>query len=300
MKRALLAILLAALLPTPSFAKVKVVTTTSDMADAVRAVGGDRVEVKAIAPGQQDPHQVETKPSYLTALRDADAFVMTGLDLEVAWAPDLLRNSRNAKIQPGGPAFLNASTGINVLQKPKGQVDRTMGDVHPLGNPHYTMSPTNQLKVARNVTALLKAVDPAGAATYDKGYKDYYAQIDAASKRWKAKLAPYAGRKIVTYHSTWPYFAAYFKLEVIGTVEPKPGISPSAAYLDGLAEQMKSGGVKVILAEPWYPNNLVEAISRRSNAKVLRLPIQPGGAKGADTYIQMMDLVVNQIAEALK
>jgi ABC-type Zn uptake system ZnuABC Zn-binding protein ZnuA len=292
--------LLAFLFPAAALAKVKVVTTTADLADAARGVGGSRVEVKSIAPGFQDPHHVETKPSYLTLLRDADVFVMTGLDLEVAWAPDLLRNARNTKIQPGARGFLDASSGIKVLQKPAGQVDRTSGDIHPLGNPHYTMSPTNMKKVARSVTAMLKAIDPAGAATYDQGYKDYWHKLDAAEKRWKQKLAPYAGHKIVTYHSTWTYFAETFKLSVIGTIEPKPGISPSASYLDGLAQQMKSQGVKVIIAEPWYPNNLLDAVARRSGATVLRLPIQPGGVKGADTYIEMMDLVVNQLAAALK
>lgn len=284
----------------PAEAKLRVVTSTADMADAVRNVGGDRVDVTAIAPGYQDPHHVETKPSYLIALREADAFVMTGLQLEVAWAPDLLRNSRNTKIQPGAANFLDASNGINVLQKPKGQVDRTMGDVHPLGNPHYTLSPVNMKKVARSVTALLKAVDPAGSAIYDKGYTDYWHKLDDADTRWKKIMAPYAGSKIVTYHSTWPYFAKHFNLDIIGTVEPKPGISPSASYLDGLADQMKKEGVKVIIAEPWYPDNLIKAVARRSGATVLRLPIQPGGVEGTDTYIKMMDYVVNHLAGALK
>lgn len=283
-----------------ALAKVRIVTTTSDLADVARAIGGNRVEVKAIAPGYQDPHHVETKPSYLVALRQADAFIMTGLELEVAWAPDLLRNSGNSKIQPGGPGFLEASAGIKILEKPTGTVDRTMGDVHSLGNPHYSMSPLNVKLIARNITSLLKAVDPSGAQAYDAGYRAYWTKLDGAEKSWKARLAPFAGSKIVTYHSTWSYFAKFFNLQVIATIEPKPGIAPSASYLDGLVAQMKAQGVKVIIAEPWYPENVVSALVRRTGAKALRLPIQPGGIPFSDTYIDMMNAIVGQLSEALR
>lgn len=301
MKRVIvLSILVMALWPMSVYAKVRVVTTTTDLADAVRAVGGSRVQVSAIAPGYQDPHHVETKPSYLMMLRDADAFVMTGLDLEVAWAPALLRNSRNPKIQPGGPGFLDASHGILVLEKPTGGVDRTMGDIHPLGNPHYTMSPLNMKKVARNIAALLKAADPAGSLAYDQGYRSYWTELNVAEKRWQKVLAPYAGQKIVTYHSTWSYFAKFFKLDVIATIEPKPGISPSSSYLDGLVQEMAKAKVKVIVAEPWQPESLLSALARRSGAKVLRLPIEPGGIPGTESYIKMMDLNVGKLVEALR
>ncbi|HXE72205.1 MAG TPA: metal ABC transporter substrate-binding protein [Candidatus Nitrosotenuis sp.] len=298
-RRVLLVLLLLSLAGLPAAAApLQVVTTTTDLADAVRNVGGDRVEVQAICPGYQNPHSVQTRPSYLLLLQRADAFIQTGLDLEVAWAPDLLRNARNPAILPGAQGFLDASTGITVLQKPV-RVDRTQGDVHPLGNPHYTLNPDNMKIVARTVTAFLKRLDPAGSGVYDEGYKKYWYALDAADKGWKQKLAPFKGAPVVTYHNSWPYFARHFGLEVVGYVEPRPGISPSAAHLDQLGELMKQRKVKVILMETWFPDHISQELARKTGARVLRLPILPGGVRGADTYIQMMDYIVGQLAGSL-
>ncbi|MBI3925182.1 MAG: zinc ABC transporter substrate-binding protein [Armatimonadetes bacterium] len=300
MRRHLMAILILLWVAGPALAKLEVVTTTTDLADAAREVGGARVKVQAIAPGYQDPHQVETKPSYLTLLKAADVFVMTGLDLEVAWAPDLLRNCRNARIQPGGAGFMDSSQGIKVLQKPQGQVDRSGGDVHPQGNPHYTLSPTNQKVVARNITALLKRVDPAGSKVYDDGYRAYWKKLDEADKRWRKMLEPIKGTPVVTYHNTWPYFAEHFGLKVVGNVEPQPGISPSAAHLNQLADSMKRQGVKVIIMEPWFPDHIPQSLARKTGATVLKLPVIPGGVDGTGTYLHMMDYIVKQLLAAAR
>jgi ABC-type Zn uptake system ZnuABC Zn-binding protein ZnuA len=300
-RRALLASLLFLLTALPVRAEVlEVVTTTPDLADAVRGVGGSRVHVQSLCLGYQNPHQVETRPSYLRTLAQADAFLQTGLDLEVAWAPELLRSSRNSRIMPGGAGFCDASSGIRILEVPRGQVDRTMGDVHPLGNPHYTMDPVNMKIVARNVTAFLKRLDPGGAATYDAGYRNYWASLDAADKRWKAQLAPFRGAPIVTYHSTWPYFAAHFGLQVVGHIEPQAGISPSPAHLNRLSETMKQRGVRVIISETWFPESIAQSVSRQTGARLLKLPVLPGGVQGRDTYVEMMDYVVGQIAGGLR
>ncbi len=300
-RRALLACLVLFLTSLPVRADVlDVVTTTPDLADAVRGVGGRRVRVQSLCAGFQDPHHVETRPSYLRTLAQADAFIQTGLELEIAWAPDLLRSSRNSRIMPGGPGFCDASSGIRILEVPRGQVDRTMGDVHPLGNPHYTLDPVNMKVVARNVTAFLKRLDPAGSATYDAGYRNYWTTLDAADRRWKAKLAPFRQAPIVTYHSTWPYFTNHFGLQVVGHIEPQPGISPSAAHLNRLGETMRQRGVRVILSETWFPEGVAQAVARQTSARLLRLPVLPGGVQGRDTYIQTMDLVVDQIAGVLR
>lgn len=285
----------------PAHAEVlDIVTTTTDLADAARNVGGSRVKVSSIAAGYQDPHHVETRPSYLRVLQNADAFIQTGLDLEIAWAPELLRSARNPKILPGAAGFLDASSGIKVLQRPEGRVDRTGGDVHPNGNPHYSLDPTDQKIVARTITAFLKRLDPAGSKTYDDNYRRYWNELDAADKRWKAKLAPFKGAPIVTYHNTWAYFAQHFGLRVVGQVEPQPGISPSASHLDRLSGLMRDQGVKVILMETWFPKNVATAVARKCGAKVLEMPIMPGGVKNTDSYIAMMDFIVDQLAGALR
>lgn len=294
-------LLLAGLSILPARADVlEVVTTTPDLADAVRGIGGSRVRVQSLCAGYQNPHHVETRPSYLRVLQNADAFVQTGLDLEVAWAPDLLRSSRNARIMPGGAGFFDASNGVKILQVPQGQVDRSAGDVHPLGNPHYTLDPVDMKIVARNITGFLKRLDPAGSAAYDEGYRRYWTELDTADKRWKARLAPFKGRPLVTYHNTWPYFATHFGFEVIGHVEPQPGISPSPAHLARLAATARERGVKAIIMEPWFPENVAQAVARQSGARLLKLPILPGGVPGTETYVRMMDTIVDQLAGALQ
>ena len=287
---------------SPLWAKsvLNIVTTTPDLADAVRNVGGSHVSVSNICLGYQDPHQVETKPSYLRKLQGADGFIQTGLSLEIAWAPSLLRSARNTKIMPGNSGFFDASTGITPMEKPTGGVDRTMGDVHPNGNPHYTLSPNNMKIVARNVTVFLKRLDPANAATYDANYSAYWHKLDAADKRWKAQLAPYAGSPLVTYHSTWPYFANHFKLRLVGYIEPKPGISPSTKHLNALTTTITKNHCRVIVVEPWFNDSIARSVAGKTNAKVMRLPALPGGVPGTDSYIDMMNYNVRSLVEALR
>ncbi len=279
---------------------LEIVTTTPDLADAARNIIGSRGHVSFICQGYQDPHNVEAKPSYLKLLQNANGFIETGLSLEIAWAPSLLRGARNKVIMPGGCAFFDASSGITVLEKPNGQVDRTMGDVHPQGNPHYTLNPTNMKIVARSITAFLKSIDPQGAAVYDQNYSRYWHELDAADKRWKQILKPYAGKCIVTYHSTWPYFAQHFGIKVVEHIENQPGISPSANHLNSLVTIIKSHQVKAIVMEPWFSEKIPNALSAKTGVKVIKLPILPGGVPGTDTYIKMMDYNVNHLAEAIK
>lgn len=295
-------LLFLALLTPASWAQpaLSVVVTTQDLADITRQIGGQRLQVTALCHPLQDPHFVETKPSYLRSLQRADAFIETGLSLEIGWVPSLLRAARNPKILPGSSNFLEASAGIQVLEKPTGAVDRSRGDIHPDGNPHYLLSPTNAKRVARTITAFLKKIDPPGGAIYDRNYSAYWHALDQADRRWKALLKPYAGQKIVTYHSTWPYFARHFGLEVVGHIEAKPGVAPNSRQLNELTQLMRASHCKAILYETWFPDQLPQALAKRTGAQALSLPIQPGGTQATATYLQMMDYNVQSLVKALQ
>ncbi|MCB1009403.1 MAG: zinc ABC transporter substrate-binding protein [Acidobacteria bacterium] len=283
----------------PAVAAVRVVTTTTDLASIARAVGGDRVEVDSIAAGNQDPHFVDAKPSFLVKLKKADLFVQVGLELEIGWAPNLLANSRNAKIQSGGPGFVDASAGIAPLQIPT-SADRSAGDIHPYGNPHYWLDPVNGKQIAANIAAGLERVDPDGAESYRANLAAFDARIDQAVVGWTAKMAAVAGVPIVAYHNSWPYFERRFGFKVVGFVEPKPGIPPSGKYVAELAESMKQQKVGVILMSTFYDQKTAELVARLSGAKVVTLSNSVDGLPGADDYFKLFDVDVGRLVDALK
>ena len=218
------------LLGTPLIAhadsKLNVVATTEDLASLTREVGGDKVTVTALAKGYQDPHFVDPKPSFILAVSRADLLVAVGRELEIGWLPPLLSSSRNAKVQPGSAGYLDASAGVHILELPTGQVTRAMGDVHPLGNPHYWLDPANGRRMAQAIATKLGELAPADKAFFSQRYADFDTRLAAAEKRWDATMAPYKGAKVVTYHRSWPNFMERFRLDVMGYVEPKPGIPP--------------------------------------------------------------------------
>ena len=278
----------------------KVVTTTEDLASLVREVGGDKVSVEAIARGYQDPHFVEPKPSFILKLHDADLLVVIGRELEIGWLPPLLTQSRNAKIQPGSPGYLDASTGVRILEIPTGQITRAMGDVHPSGNPHYWLDPDNGRIIAKSIAAALSRISPADKAYFDQRYADFDRRLAEAQKRWSATMAPYKGTKVVTYHRSWPNFTERFGLDVIGYVEPKPGIPPSPAHTIDLIGEMKRQQVKLILVEPYFDLKTPESIAREVGGKVLVLTPSVGGVKEAGSYIALFDYNVNLVTSTLK
>jgi ABC-type Zn uptake system ZnuABC Zn-binding protein ZnuA len=293
-----LAVLLAA--ARPAAAQLKVVTTTEDLASLVREVGGDKVTVESFARGYQDPHFVEPKPSFIVRLVGADLLVVVGRDLEIGWLPPLLTQSRNAKIQPGGRGYLDASAGVKILEIPTGQITRAMGDVHPLGNPHYWLDPDNGRTIAQSIRVRLAELQPAGAAYFDQRYADFDRRLTAAVARWDAAMAPFKGTKVVTYHRSWPNFTQRFGLDVIGYVEPKPGIPPTASHTVALIGEMKRQKVGIILVEVYFDMRTPEAIARDTGAKVLVLPPSVGGVKEATDYIALFDYNIRQLAQALK
>jgi ABC-type Zn uptake system ZnuABC Zn-binding protein ZnuA len=293
-------LLVAALAPRPAGAAVNVITSTEDLAALVREVGGDRVKVEAIARGYQDPHFVEAKPSFILKLHSADLLVVVGRELEIGWLPPLIQQSRNARIQPGADGYLDASLTARILEIPAGQVTRAMGDVHPQGNPHYWLDPGNGRNVAKAIQAKLSALSPGDAAYFAQRYAEFDRRLTEAEKRWDAAMAPYKNLKVVTYHRSWPNFAARFSLDVIGYVEPKPGIPPSPAHVLDLTQEMKRQNVKLILVEPYFDLKTPQAIARDTGAEVLVMAPSVGGVKEITDYIGLFDYDVNLLVAAVK
>jgi ABC-type Zn uptake system ZnuABC Zn-binding protein ZnuA len=301
MKR--IAITLASLLlagATLNAAPLKVVTTIQDLASLTKEVGGDKVDVTAIARGYQDPHFVEPKPSFLLTLRGADLLEVVGLELEIGWLPPLLDQSRNGNILPGTKGYLDLSHGVEILDRPS-VVNRSMGDVHPMGNPHYWLDPANAVRIAIQIEQKLAEMRPADAQYFATRLNDFKLRINAANKRWLAEMAPYRGAKIVTYHNSWPNFAKHFGLDVVGYVEPKPGVPPSPSHTFELIQLMKEQHVKVIAMEPYFDTKTPNSVAAQVGGKTVILYPSVGGAKsGTDDYIQLMDTDIRTLIGALK
>jgi len=297
----LLALLLAAALFTsPAAAQnLSVMTSTEDLAALVREVGGNRVRVESIARGYQDPHFVEAKPSFLLKLAKADLLVLVGLQLEVGWLPPLITQSRNAKIQMGAPGYFDASTVAQVLEKPTGPVTRAMGDVHPLGNPHYWLEPGNGRRIARALQQKLSQLDPPGAAAYAQRYQDFDRRLTEAEKRWDAAMAPLKGAEVITYHNSWPNFAERFGLLVTGYVEPKPGIPPTPSHTLAVIQQIRQDNIKLILVEPYFDEKTPQAIARQTGARVVTLLPSVGGVPEVKTYFDLFDYNIRLLKTAL-
>jgi zinc/manganese transport system substrate-binding protein len=278
----------------------KVVTTTEDMAALGREVAGKRTKVEAIARGYQDPHFVEAKPSFILKLHDADLLIVVGRELEIGWLPPLVQQSRNARIQPGADGYLDASLTARILDIPAGPITRAMGDVHPTGNPHYWLDPGNGRRAAEAIRDKLSRLDPEGASTYAAGYADFDKRLAEGEKRWDAAMAPYKGLKVVTYHRSWPNFAERFGLDVIGYVEPRPGIPPSPSHTIALIQEMQRQKVKVLLVEPYFDLRTPQSIARQSGAKVVVMPPSVGGEKEITDYIKLFDHDISLLVSAIK
>jgi ABC-type Zn uptake system ZnuABC Zn-binding protein ZnuA len=288
------------LVPVVAGAQVRVVATTEDLGSLAREIGGDKVAVVSLAKGYQDPHFVDPKPSFILAVSRADLLIVVGRELEIGWLPPLLASSRNAKIQPGNKGYLDASQNVRILEIPTGQLTRAMGDVHPLGNPHYWLEPGNGRRVAQSIRDTLSGLSPADKAFFAQRYADFDQRLATAEKRWDAAMAPYKGTKVVTYHRSWPNFMERFGLDVMGYVEPKPGIPPSPSHTLELIEDMKRQGVKLIVVEPYFDLKTPQAVANQVGGKVLVLAPSVGGAKEASDYIQLFDYDINLLVGALK
>ena len=278
---------------TQAASKLNVMTATQDLASLAREVGGDLISADSIAMGYQDPHFVEPKPSFLLKLQKADLLVVVGLQLEIGWLPPLITQSRNPKIQGGAPGYLDMSQSCQILEIPTGQVTRAMGDVHPLGNPHYWLDPDNGRRIAKTLAAKFSEMQPANAAAFAQRFADFDKRLATAEKGWEAKMAPYRGHKVVTYHRSWPNFCEHFGLEVVDYVEPKPGIPPSPVHTLEVINTMKREGIKLILVEPYFDLRAPNKIAQDVGGQVAVLLPSVGGVKQVTDYFQLFDYDIN-------
>lgn len=295
----LAALALATTLASPGLShaqeRIRVVTTLPVFAELVKAVGGDRVEVMAVATPLQDPHFVDAKPSYILAAGRADLFVAAGMDLEVGWEPLVREGSRNADIQIGGRGYVDASAHVQKLGVPAGRIDRSRGDVHPYGNPHYWLDPLNAVPLTADIALALSRVDPANAGRYNDRRRDFLVQLERRMASWRARMEPLRGTRIAAYHESWEYLARRFGLEIAGTLEPKPGIPPSPSHLARLMDRMNELDVELILKEPYYEGKNPELVARETGARVVELPNQP---QAGQDYLQFFDSLIDRITVA--
>ena len=289
-----------ALAAVPARAALNVVAATQDLASIAQEVGGDKIKVTALAKGYQDPHFVEAKPSFVLTLNKADLLIVVGRDLEIGWLPPLITQSRNARIQPGAAGYLDPSTSAKILELPTGQLTRAMGDVHPLGNPHYWLDPENGKRVAQAIAEKLSAMDAANAPYYRQREQDFEARVTAAIQRWKSQMAPYKGLKVITYHRSWANFADAFGLDVVGYVEPKPGIPPTPQHTLDVINAMKAQHIKIIIVEPYFDSKTPNSIASNTGGKVLVLPPSVGGVPEASDYFKLFDYAIGLLTSAIK
>ncbi len=294
----LVAGLLILMQPTAGLAKMFVVATTLDMADFARQVGGERVEVYAVSTGKVDLHFFEPVPSQAMKLGRAKVLVVGGLEID-AWVQGLIEASRNAKIMFGAPGYVDPAVGVRPLDVPAGSIDGSMGDVHPYGNPHFWYTPENVRIAVRNITDGLVRVDPEGAAVYEENRDRYLARVQATFEALKAKMRPFQGTAVLQYHESWNYFCEAMGLEIVGTLEPKPGIPPTPGHLKHVVEQARARQAKLLLVEPYYPKRPVRFVEEKAGVKALRLPLFLGGTKGIDDYLENLEYIVEAIVSAL-
>ena len=284
----------------PAQAKVRVVTSIETFADLARKVGGDRVDVQPLSHGYTDPHFVQAKPSLVIALNRADLLVHVGLELEIGWLPPLVLGARNEKIQPGGPGNLDISVGIPVLDVPAQRVDRSLGDIHPQGNPHYWVAPDNAAIAARESAERLSQIDSGGKVTYDANLAAFLAELQKRKLGWDQEIAGLRGIKVVTYHKSWSYVSKWLGLEEMGYVENKPGIPPSPSHIAQLIGEMRRDHVKIVMMESFYPRSTVDLVADKSSAKTVVLPSDVGASDQTKDYFALVDQVVKQLAAAAK
>jgi zinc/manganese transport system substrate-binding protein len=298
MKKIILSsVLIAALVPA-ALAKLNVVATTPDLASIAKEIGGDKIVLTTLAKPTEDPHFVDAKPSFIVKLNHADVVIEGGAELEIGWLPALLDQARNEKIVAGAPGHVNCAKGLQLLDVPA-TLDRSRGDIHAAGNPHFAISPSNGKIIAQNIADAFAENDPPNAETYRANLKTFTAALDAKLVEWQKTLAPFKGRSLVAYHDSWPYFAREFGLKIELFLEPKPGIPPTPAHLAEVILKMKEESARVIIVDPYLNRRTADTVARETGATVVPVTQFPGGLKGTEGgYIQLVDQLVNSLAAA--
>ncbi len=303
LRRIVYALLLALLTGTAlGNGKIRIIATLPDFKSIAEEVGGDKVEVEALARGYQDPHYVDAKPSFMVKLNRADMVIWAGLDLEIGWAPPLIEGARNKKILWGAVGNVDASKGIPLLQipdVPAAQL-RAAGDLHIYGNPHYWLDPLRGKTIARNIFERLSQIAPEHRAYFEANLHRFNEQIDAKLQQWLAKMAPYRGTKIIAYHNSWPYFEERFGIAIAGFIEPKPGIPPSPGHLVSVIQKMKRENIRVIIISPYYDDKPAKSVAQRTGAVVVHAAPSVGAFKDVRTYFDLFEYNINALVEAFE
>jgi ABC-type Zn uptake system ZnuABC Zn-binding protein ZnuA len=279
-------------------AQIRIVTTTPTLADIAHQVGGEHVDVESIMRGHENPHNVIPKPSFIVMVRKADLFVHLGLDAE-PWVPELLKGTRQARLHPGNEANVNVSRGITLMEVPqRGELTRARGDIHIFGNPHYVLDPLNGVTIARTITEALKQKDPEHAAEFESNFEDFASRVQTLTAQLVARMKPYAGTEIVTYHRVWPYFLERFGLVKAAEIEPKPGIQPGPGHLSRVVETMRERGVRIIVVETFNSLANAESVAARGGGKAIVLPTEVNAVPEADSYEALFEHNVKTLIQA--
>ena len=290
-----------ALLAAPAYAKqLNVVATITDFGALAQEIGGDKVKVTSIAKGTEDSHFVDARPSFVKVLNQADLLIEGGAELEIGWLPPLVNGARNARILADAPGHVVLGKYLRLIEVPTGPLDRSMGDIHPLGNPHFWLDPENGKVMARVLTDTLSRLDPGDSAEFIHNYQSFTNRLDHKMIEWTKTMAPFRGTKVLSYHKSFDYLLNRFGLELAGTIESKPGIEPSPAYINGLIQRLKPAGVKLVIIEPYRPRKAAEYIAQALSAKLLVLPEKVQGNPQVKDYIGLFDYDISQIAADLK
>ena len=280
-------------------AKLNVVATTADLGALAREIGGDRIELTILAKPTEDAHFVDARPSFIVRLNHADVLIEGGAELEIGWLPSLLEGARNPKLEPGAPGRVACSQGIQLLEVPSA-LDRSKGDIHAAGNPHYSIDPVNAKIVAGHIADSFCKADPRSCDAFRTKLKAFSDQLDARMAVWQETLDPFRGRRIVAYHNDWPYFAQRYGLKIDLFLEPKPGIPPTPAHLAEVIATMKAENIRAVLVEPFQNRRTAERVAEETSATVVEVTQQPGGVKGTERgYLPLLDYLVNSLAKAL-
>ncbi len=280
-------------------AKIRIVTTLTDLADFAREIGGDLVEVHSLATGVEDTHGVPMKPSFVPMMNRADLLLSVGFEMEHAFLPALLEASKNPRIQVGRSGYVDCSKGIVPLDVPK-TTEHYAGDVHPYGNPHYMLDPVLAKTAIENIYDALVEFAPQHRAEFTQNRDAYLAKLNDKIAEWEKEVKPLKGVKFIAYHEEWNYFARRFGMNFFGTVELRPGIDPTPRHIEELITSMKAEHVPVVVREPQFPEKAPKRIAEQTGATMITLPIMPGGVPQTETYIKMMDYIVHTMVAAVQ